>query len=325
MNLHYSMPARPPKTGLAKGMGWPFRDVTELVERAAWVNTTSNYNDVWFCTSLQSTAGKNTRGNLKAIRLAANALAQKVIWIDCDVKPSDPKHYGTEEEALKAILLFAASVKLPTPSAIVRSGGGLHAYWISKTPLSPAEWFPYASGLKQLLLANAVKCDTGLTTDIARILRVPGTFNHKYDPPREVTLALLPLAMYDFANQLKGLRLRRAHGTTNSAAPALDLRRGASAATFGKPSPLFAHPMGEPGLDAGIKKPTYSALDPKPIFTQCDFLRRALLTGGRDYGEPLWNQSVGALRHLHEGRQGDCASDFQRPSVLFGGRYRREI
>jgi hypothetical protein len=292
VNLHYSMPAQPPKTGLTKGMGWPFRDVTEFVNRAGWIVAGNKFKDVWFCTSLQSTAGVNKKGKPKAVRLASNAIAQKAIWIDCDVKANDPKHYGTEEDALKSILLFAKTVKLPTPSAIVRSGGGLHIYWISKTPLQPAEWLPYASGLKQLLLANAIKCDTGLTTDIARILRVPGTLNHKYDPPREVTLAPLPLAMYDFA-QLDFLKQFAVAGPAHvqSSAPSI-FAEGVTLATFGKPHPLFAALKGEPGLDAGINKNADNLLDPFPIFRQCGFLREALTTGGRDYDQPLWMYSV---------------------------------
>ena len=53
-----------------------------------------------------------------------------------------------------------------------------------------------------MLLANNVKCDAGLTTDIARILRMPGTFNHKYDPPKPVELSPLPLKLYDFEKSL---------------------------------------------------------------------------------------------------------------------------
>ena len=36
---------------------WPFRDVGQLVNRAAWINYYgAQFKDVWFCTSLQSTA-----------------------------------------------------------------------------------------------------------------------------------------------------------------------------------------------------------------------------------------------------------------------------
>ncbi len=187
-------------------MGWPFTDITAFVQRAAWINTVPDkFKDVWFCTSLQSTEGINRRGKPKAVRKAANALKQKSIWIDVDIKPNDPKHYGDEKEALKAIFAFQLKVGLPPPSAIVQSGGGLHIYWISREALDPADWALYAGGLKQLLLGNAIKCDSGLTTDIARILRVPGTFNYKYDPPRAVTLLPQTLVMYDFPIALAAL------------------------------------------------------------------------------------------------------------------------
>lgn len=292
VNLHYSMPnIREPAKGLLKGMGWPFRSVDELVNRAAWINTVPDkFRDVWFCTSLQSTAGKNARGNPKAVRLAANALKQKAIWIDVDVD-ADPKHYSTVEEALKAVLPFATTVGLPTPSAIVYSGSGLHVYWISKDALSPAEWLPYASGLKQLLLANAIKCDTGLTTDIARILRVPGTFNHKYDPPKPVTLAPLPLVMYDF----KKLDFLKGFAAPAPAAPAQGpslFAEGVTRASFGELNPAFDALKGTPDLNAGIDKGADQLLDPFPIFRECGFLRHALVNGGKDYNQTLWMYSV---------------------------------
>ena len=74
---------------------------------------------------------------------------------------------------------------------------------------------------------------------------------------------------------------------------------GVDPRAFGKPSPLFDTFKSEPGLHAGI---TGTLLDPKPIFTQCGFLREALLTGGRDYREPLWNQSVLCATFLKNGR-----------------------
>jgi hypothetical protein len=191
-------------------MGWPFKTVDDLVGRASWINTVpAKFKDVWYCTSLQSASGVNTNGKPKAVRFAQNALKLKAIWVDIDVGPSEPgkkPKYPTIEVALKAILLFAMTVKLPPPSAIVYSGGGVHVYWISKDALDRDQWAPYADGLKNLLLANNILCDAGLTTDSARILRVPGTFNHKYDPPKPVTLAQMPLVFYDFEAKLAFLK-----------------------------------------------------------------------------------------------------------------------
>src|SRR5229473_1624467 len=158
--------------------GKPFQTVGDLISRAAWITTASQMKDVWYCLSLQSTVKPDPHnpGKLKAVRAAANALKVKAIWIDIDVG-DDPKKYPTINAALAAIIEFREKVGLPPFSAIVFSGSGIHVYWISDAPLTPAEWTPYARGLKSLLLQHGVKCDAGLTTDIARILRVPGTFN----------------------------------------------------------------------------------------------------------------------------------------------------
>jgi hypothetical protein len=158
VNLHYSTVDRKNPSGpLLKGMGWPFRSLDALIRRASWINTTTQFKDVWFCTSLQSAMKKNTKGKPKAVRFAANALKLKAIWVDLDVGPNDPKKYPTIEEALKTIILFREKVSLPPFSAIVFSGSRIHVYWISDVALTPAAWKPYASGLEELLLQHGVR------------------------------------------------------------------------------------------------------------------------------------------------------------------------
>jgi hypothetical protein len=231
----------------------------------------------------------------------------KAIWVDIDIGPSEPgkkPKYPDLPTAVKAILEFVKVQKLPQPSAMIKSGGGLHVYWISKTAMTPQEWQPYASGLQNLLLANNVLADSSLTTDIARILRVPGTKNYKYDPPADVTLVPTPLVIYDFPTKLASLQ--------QYAGPVINRTAGAkphsifadetmSFSKFGKPNPLFDQFKNEPGLNAGIG-PEERLLDPLPIFQQCGFLREALLTGGRDYDEPLWNQSVLCATFMKNGK-----------------------
>jgi Domain of unknown function (DUF927) len=306
VNLHYSYPDAKNGGEIKKGAGWPFKSVDDFVSRAAWVNTRqAQFRDVWFCTSLQSHSGVTKKGKPKAVRLAANAVALKSIWIDVDVGQSEPgkkPKYATVEEALRAVLLFAQTVKLPTPSAIVYSGGGIHVYWINKDPMAPAEWHQYASGLKNLLLANNVLCDAGLTTDAARILRVPGTFNYKYDPPREVTLAPLPLKVYDFPTKLAFLQ-QHAGPMVGPAAPSHKFQLfadDADMASFKKP-PVFK--IDEPDLQAGIDKFADHLLEPLPIFRHCGFLREALTTGGRDYDQTLWMYSVLCSTFMENGNE----------------------
>lgn len=86
-----------------------------------------------------------------------------VLWCDAD-----------GEKAAAAVVAFA-----PPPSMVVLSGSGpnLHAYWQLSAPL-PAEHARRANRR----LAGALGADPR-STDPARILRPPGTLNHKHVPP----------------------------------------------------------------------------------------------------------------------------------------------
>ena len=312
VNLHYSMLDTKKPGNLIKGLGWPFQSIDEFIKRAGWIaGGHQTMKDVWFCTSRQGQMKLNAKGKPKAVRLAANATAQKSIWIDLDVGPSEPgkkSKYATVEDALKAVLRFASNVSLPDPSAIVFSGSGVHVYWISQTELTPAEWQPYASGLKNLLLANNVLCDAGLTTDIARILRVPGTFNHKTTPPKPVQLATMPLVMYDFAQdlallqQFAGQSRRRLRRPTHSLFAA-----GVDPSRFKKQAAGFPPP--DDALQAGIDKHEGTLLKAEPILEHCGFMKHALKTEGAGYANPLWNLSV-LCHHVHGERQCHCTRYF---------------
>jgi hypothetical protein len=96
--------------------------------------------------------------------------------LDCKGRPLD--------EARAALAAFA----LP-PSIVIQSGGGLHAYWLLREPTEVQADY---DGLRALLrrLAVAVTGDVG-AAEPARVLRLPGTRNHKYRPaPRVVVEAL---------------------------------------------------------------------------------------------------------------------------------------
>jgi hypothetical protein len=186
---------------------------------------------------------------------------------------------------------FRDKVGLPFPSAIVNSGGGLHVYWISDVPLSPEEWRPYAEGLKQLLITEGVMCDTGVTSDSVRLLRVPGTRNYKYDPPAPVKLLYLAEKDINFATKLAFLKQAAPEQPTEKIAPGF---AGGPAAAFAALNPQAND------LSAGIEK-VNKLLNPTPIFEQCGFLRDAFATGGADLQNPLWNLSVLCTTFMEDG------------------------
>lgn len=74
------------------------------------------------------------------------------------------------------------------PSIIIASGGGLHVYWKLREPLNlqdPADVKRTYGILRRL--APALGADP-LCAQPACILRIPGTFNYKYAPPRRVEI-----------------------------------------------------------------------------------------------------------------------------------------
>jgi len=280
--------------------GKPFRDVGQLVSRAAWINTTTQFKDVWYCLSLQSTAKPDPHnpGKLKAVRRAANAVAVKALWIDMDVGEG-PKKYPAVEDALKTIIEFRERVGLPPFSAIVFSGSGIHVYWISDVALTPTEWAPYAHGLKSLLISEGIRCDAGLTTDIARILRVPGTFNWKTDQPQPVQLGNVPLVVYNFESTIKFLTEIDPQTSVTPGGTAPNVYFDAAAAELFKRTPVFK--LAGPDLQEGIDKYDETLLKIEPIFKQCGFYKEALLTGGANYDQTLWMYSVLGTTFMENG------------------------
>ena len=299
VNLHYSSVDRKDPSKMYKGGGWPFRYVADFIGRASWINAKDQFKDVWYCLSLQSQVKPNPRTPAKprAQRLAANALSVKSLWIDADV--GEKKQYKTVEEALKALILFREKHGLPQYSALVASGNGLHAYWISKTALTVRDWTSYAEGLRTLLLQDKMVDDPGITTDVARILRVPGTFNHKTAPPRPVVLLDTPLLMHDFSAQLALLPTLAPAVSATGRAPKPEhniFADGVTAASFGQP----AFKIDEPDLNAGINT-AGTLLKAEPIFKACGFYKEALVTGGKGYDNALWMYSILGTTFMENG------------------------
>lgn len=96
-----------------------------------------------------------------------------VLWTDIDAKsmPDTDK-----QEAWYRLSGFT-----PAPSIIVDSGGGYHGYWLLNQTI---EW----RQAEAIMRAIAEEVGGDHVYDAPRILRVPGTHNHKTDPPIPVRL-----------------------------------------------------------------------------------------------------------------------------------------
>ena len=137
--------------------------------------------DCYFCTASFKDGSTST---------ASNVALMKSFRADLDtgdVGHSDTNGYPNPEVAIENVKAFCAEMSIPVPG-FVYSGHGLHAYWTLQTPITPDVWDNYAVGLKGAFSSWGLKTDETITSDKARILRVPGTFNYKVEPYVEVTI-----------------------------------------------------------------------------------------------------------------------------------------
>lgn len=118
-------------------------------------------------------------------RDAENSMFLRSFFLDLDCGEGKP--YADQPEAAQALNAFLQATNLPAPT-IVNSGGGLHVYWPLDVNVPSDIWYGYAKALKQLCKQHNLYADPAVTTDRARILRVPGTNNFKNSQARSVQI-----------------------------------------------------------------------------------------------------------------------------------------
>jgi hypothetical protein len=116
-------------------------------------------------------------------RKAKCAVHMRSLFVDLDCGPT--KDYADQQEALKDLQKFCKTVGMPKP-LMVSSGYGIHAYWPLTDDVEIADWKPVAEALKRTSVARGLYIDTNVTADAARVLRMPGTRNHKRETPAAV-------------------------------------------------------------------------------------------------------------------------------------------
>ena len=287
INLHWFAPGK-------KGMrGLPTRTPEQFVEETGRRLAASRFtSDIYFCLSRQSKTGKMVRGFPVAARLAQNATHMRAVWADIDVK-EPPKGYASVDEACVALAKFCEDAGIPGPTAIVASGGGIHAYWISDVTLTTDEWRPYAEGLKAALGKFGLRADAMCTADAARVLRVPDTLNYKTTPPRPVKLLMLRPTDISFPTAMRPLLGYHTPSAITAPVTGLDLTAFAAG-----PDPAIQARAGKGSLADGLNN---DPLPFAPIMKQCPFFRDTFARGGVDHSQPMWNLVILASTFLQGG------------------------
>lgn len=145
---------------------------------------------------------KNVRRTHKNVLVIVN------LWMDVDTKESHATaKYADRQEAAEAVLAFCRHVGLPPP-VWVSSGGGLHVHWPLAVELELAEWQIYSRGLRAAAEHFGLAIDARKTLDGSAVLRVPGSHNLKFKPPRLVQAGeAVPRYPLDRFEKLKELGL----------------------------------------------------------------------------------------------------------------------
>jgi P4 family phage/plasmid primase-like protien len=121
-----------------------------------------------------------------------DVIGVRELFADLDVKPGGLASYDDARTVIDRVSTLLGV----RPVGVVATGGGLQPHW----PLEPQDWAdaddPRWLEVKvvfrrfgRLVAAEAEKVGGKVDSvyDLSRVLRVPGTVNRKYDPPRPVT------------------------------------------------------------------------------------------------------------------------------------------
>lgn len=274
--------------------------------------------DMFVGMSIQSTTKppkKNRRNRvvLPAEKRADYAVALKALWLDIDLKGG---YFKDTVAALTEVGAWRRAAGLPLPSLLVMTGsGGFHLYWVFDTPVSKAVWEPLAWALRTAATmyfkprpnpkgGRDLTLDFGLTTDAGRILRLPGSLNHKTKPPNPVFVAHQDrdYTLTELDAALTPHKIAYAPSVTSLPPPKIIL---------GKPSAVFAGIPLNDRLDAGVE--TYVPTVEDVIAGGCGFIETTDKTGGAGYSQPLWFESLKVAYYLQHGAE--VAHDFSNGYV----------
>ncbi len=232
----------------------------------------------------------NTDRNEHQRATADTVAALNTLWADYDAK----------DFCDDLDLTMAAIESLPIqPSVIVSSGGGYHCYWLLEEPVIITD--TNREAVTRTLRDWAAYCRSdAAASDLPRVLRVPGSLNHKYQPPRDVAFV-----RYDMTMLYSWTRLQR-------------LCLPAESAPVAQRAPL---PPRMPMTDSGTR--AQAALDLLGVNRADDYsdwvrVGMALHAELGGAGLPLWEAWS---RRSPKYREGECARkwrSFESGGVGFG-------
>lgn len=172
-----------------KTLQYPLKKLEEAINKAIELGKSKS---VYYGIGLRRKGiAPNSRGGNKDV------VSIPCMWLDIDI--NDGVHSAGNNPTMEQAQIWLDTFPLQ-PSAIIHSGGGLHVYWLLDFPASISNDKEYKevsaliTNFQQVFknMAHAQGLNVDSTNDLARVLRVPGTFNYKdKDNVKEVQILKL--------------------------------------------------------------------------------------------------------------------------------------
>lgn len=170
-----------------------FFHTSDIEAAEAYMTSAAKTDDVYFGMGLLKEPPQRGRGRSSDVAYIS------AFHADFDIAPDGANVHA--QSALPRspddLIAFLTEAQIPQPTMMVNSGNGIHAYWVMDEPQCLAD--PSDREQAGKLLQDFQKSVIGLarqkrgwkfdsTADLARVLRWPGTFNHKTNPPKLVEI-----------------------------------------------------------------------------------------------------------------------------------------
>ncbi len=140
-------------------------------------------HDIWFGIATRRSRLLRDRGG------DHDCVAVPAFWVDIDI--AGPGHKTGKPLAVDPTHARQVIARYPLePTAVVDTGGGIHAWWLLNEPADVATIRPVLERWAGTWAAIAAEADVHIDNvfDVARMMRLPGTFNHKIEQPRPVRI-----------------------------------------------------------------------------------------------------------------------------------------
>lgn len=174
-----------------------YASVDELIQGLEGADYTKE--NFYFAVSSFEEKSVLERGKMR-FRTQRNAKLTRCVILDIDIKTQDG-YYTSKDEAWEGLQRLVMQMNLPDP-LVVDSGFGYHVYWPMMAGVPAKEWQAVAKLFYQAIsiIEPRIVADASRVSDSASVLRIPESFNLKFNQQTPVGIVQWHSETLDFGD-----------------------------------------------------------------------------------------------------------------------------